>query len=282
MTTKSIQFGASLILMLTTLLFSACDATSNQQSEKKQTFQTNIWEETSPGISYAQLTVDSNNENKDLIVVKIDPKLYSFTIYENTDKKSAKTIEEIHKETQSAITVNGGFFTEKFQPTGLLISNGKELSSLSKADLVNGIIAITKQGDLKFFNASELNNAIINPDQYEFAIQNGPIILDQNGNIKTATTNKLTASRTAMGIDQNSNIVLIIVKQSLFNIDNSLTLDQLAHIVKENPELQKLGIHSLVNLDGGSSTGLMIDNKYFPEMEKVQNVVLIKSRTNAT
>ncbi len=272
-----------LALLSLSLLFSACDIKSKQGSDLSQKMQSTDWKETSRGISYSTLSVDSEDKTKDLIIVQIDPNLYSFQIEENPNKKTAKTIEQIHKETNAALTVNGGFFTEKFKPTGLLISNGKELSSLSNANLVNGIIAITKQGELKFFDTTEFDNDTkINAKEYEFAIQNGPIILDENGNIKTETTSPLTASRTAMGIDKNSNIVLIIVKQSLFNIDNSLTLDQLAHITKDNPELQKLGIHSLVNLDGGSSTGLMIDNKYFPEMEKVQNVVLIKSRTNAT
>lgn len=242
------------------------------------------WEQSASGISYATFNTDNTQNSKTLIVVRIDPKNYKFEIYENPDKKTAKTIEEIHKENSAAITVNGGFFTEQFTPTGLLIANNQELHPISKASLVNGIIAITESGQIDFFNTKNpaIQTKQITPANYEFAIQNGPVILDPKGNIEASETDTLTASRTAMGVDKDGNIILILIKQSLFNISNSMTLNELAHVVKEHHVLSPLQIHSLINLDGGSSTGLYIDDKYYPEMEKVQNVVLIKQRQNET
>jgi uncharacterized protein YigE (DUF2233 family) len=224
--------------------------------------------------------VKQNGETKDLLAVKINPKTFELSVHQQS-KTTAKTIEEIHTDTDSVITFNGSFFTEDFKPTGLLINKGKKLNEISKADLMDGILAIDSKGKVEFYNLNSLTSRqyyVDNEEKYNFAIQNGPILIDEEGEIalKQDTGNK--ASRTAIGIDLEGNLILIILKQSLLNIDNSITLYEFAHLLKESPELTNLNLRAVLNLDGGSSTGLMIDDKYFPEMEKVQNVVLVQKR----
>lgn len=232
------------------------------------------WKEVEPGLSYSGLHIKNtyDDEFKDLFIIKIDPAQYHFSLYQNQKAEEAKTIEEIYNETNALLAFNGQFFTEDFKPTGLLIAEGETIRDISTAELLNGIIAINQNREPQFLTTPRA----INQEDFIFAIQNGPVLLDENGDPAISQDSGKTASRTALGLDRNNNIMLIVLKQSLLNFENSISLYQFAHILSEHPELQKLGLHSMLNLDGGSSTGLMIDNKYYPEMEKVQNVVLVK------
>ena len=265
--------------MLTLLCFAGCvteiSIPANGNPENNTRPQTS-WQEIHPGMNYGVMHLKTSNspDFKDLIIVITDPKQYFFSIVQNTDAKSAKTIREIHEETGSLLTFNGGFFTEDFKPTGLLISGGKKLREPSSANLINGILAIDNEGRAELFS----NKSAINAEKYGFAIQNGPVLLDKESNIKITEDSGKTASRTAIGLDKEDNIVLIVLKQSLLNVDNQITLYEFAHLLKENPEFAIFGLHSMLNLDGGPSTGMMVMDRYFPEMEKVQNVVIVKKR----
>lgn len=234
------------------------------------------WKQIEEGISY---TI-THAGKKDLLIVRIDPSLYKFSIYENRNPLNSKTIEQIHNSTGSLLTFNGGFFTEDFKPTGLLISEGKELRSLSPADLLNGILAIGHDGEIDFFY--RVNDGkfpiSITPENYEFAIQNGPALINrQRENLINEDTQKIS-SRTAIGLDKDNKIVLIVLKQSLLNPDNGISLYQFSEMIRTSGIFTELGVHSVLNLDGGSSTGLMLDEKYFPEMEKVQNVITVEPK----
>jgi uncharacterized protein YigE (DUF2233 family) len=234
------------------------------------------WKEASPGISYRYFHIATDNENnsKDFFVVRVNPKKYVFEIYQNHDQKSALTIKEIHQSTNSLLTFNGGFFTEEFKPTGLLISNGQIIHTSSTASLLNGIFAISATGTPHLFT----NKTTINEHLYPFAIQNGPVLIDGQGKISITKDTGNSASRTAIGIDKNNNVVLIILKQSLLDPTNSITLYNFAHILKEASAFKDLNLRGVLNLDGGASTGLMVEDKYFPELDRVQNAIIVKAR----
>ncbi len=272
------------ILLIILVTVASCGVVSTEYAQNKTPREKTSpiekwgWKQIEEGVLY---TITHLN-GKDLLVVKIDPKLHKFEIYENHNQINAKTIKQIHKNTNSLLTFNGGFFTEDFKPTGLLISNQKELRSLSNAGLLNGILAIDKDGNIDLFH--QTNNGKfpvnINPQNYYFAIQNGPALIDRQGNILINEDSGKISSRTAIGVDKDNNIILIILKQSLLNPDNTISLYKFAHLIHDSSFFKDLGVNSVLNLDGGSSTGLMIEDKYFPEMEKVQNIITVKPKTS--
>jgi exopolysaccharide biosynthesis protein len=208
---------------------------------------------------------------KNLIIVQIDPRKYKLQIIENSPYEP-KTIEEIHNQKNAVVSFNGQFFDENFEPLGLLISDGELISEKTKSDLMEGIIAIDENFNARLFPASaDLKNI-------EFAIQNGPIILDENGqNLFISETGKI-ASRTALGLDKNNNLILIVLKQSVLNYDNVISLHEFGNLLENNLEFKEMGLHSVLNLDGGPSSGLALNDSYFPEMEKVQNIIIVTER----
>lgn len=233
------------------------------------------WQDITDGISYDTIAVKiSSKQEKDLILVKIDPTKARFHIYENTDYDNAKTLAEIHKETKALITFNGGFYSEEFKPTGLLLIEGKTITPYKQANLINGIFAIDKENQPILLTHSKLTD----PENYLFAIQNGPILLNEKGEVAITQDNAKPASRTAIGIDKDGNIVVIVLKQSLFKSNNHILLTDFAHLLKENPALNPLGLHSVLNLDGGPSSGIMIQDNYFAEFQKIQNAIWIEKK----
>lgn len=226
------------------------------------------WQTVKPGLTYTDLRVN----DKDLLIAKIDPKKFKLGIYQNKDVKKAKNIKEIHEVTHSLLTFNGAYFTEDFKPTGLLISDGQQIRDINNANLTNGILTIDNEGNTQLLNQdTQLNNV-------EFAIQNGPILINAEGNIMIKKDDGNTASRTAIGLDNKGNLILIVLKQNLLNANNAMSLYNFAHMIKDSPQMKIINITSVLNLDGGTSTGLMIDGKYYAEMEKVQNVIIVKER----
>jgi uncharacterized protein YigE (DUF2233 family) len=276
------------ILAVTLLTTAGCglsDYPSQGQDSYRQTgrtgqtpgfFENEDWKEAAPGLAYRYYHIDPGNGDdlKDFFTVRIDPKKYAFEVYQNRDQETAITIGEIHKETGSLLTFNGGFFTEDFKPTGLLISNGEKIRVASTASLLDGIFAIGESGGAKLFG----NKDPIDEKKYTFAIQNGPVLLDDGGKIMIDEETGKTASRTAIGLDEKGNIILVILKQSLFDPSNHITLYEFARMLKESPGFREINLHSVLNLDGGASTGLMVDGQYFPELDRVQNVVIVKER----
>ncbi len=230
------------------------------------------WITVSPGLQYQELKTDEYH----LIIAKVDPKLNEFAIIENPPSPDNLSIKQIHEKSDSLLTFNGIFYTEEYTPTGLLISEQEILNPLNNARLTNGIFLID-QNEPALFNLDAYSKKYSNTAP-EFAIQNGPILIDQLGEIMPNLNNEDKASRTAIGINQNDDIIIIILRQTLIENQNAMTLHDFAELLKHSSEISKMKLHSVLNLDGGTSTGIMIDGNYFPEIEKVQNVIITKAR----
>lgn len=233
------------------------------------------WENLQDGLKMEKITAD----NKHFLIFSIDPKLYSLSIVENnSDPDQRQSIEEIHKTHSSVLSFNGGFFSKDFQPTGLIISQSKGVYPLVKAKLLNGIFWIDQDKTPHLSSYQDLKkSAGFTP---EFAIQSGPILINEQGQVtlseKDSSPNK--SSRTAIGIDKDNQIIVIFLKQTLLDNSNSLSLYEFSKIISTNSELKNYQIHSLLNLDGGTSAGLATDQEYFPELEKVQNIIITQKR----
>jgi uncharacterized protein YigE (DUF2233 family) len=239
-------------------LLTGCDQKSPDSKLKN-------WNEISTGIAYQEMEIGKNS----LVLAKIDPAIIDLSIYQNTSAPDSLTLKKIHEQMNSLLTFNGSFYTTDFQPTGLLISNRNMLNKANDAELTNGIFFIDVNRKPGLINTEDYQKDSTQIEKtFLFAIQNGPILLNREGQIQISGDDKKKASRTAIGLDQNNQIVVIIIRQTLLNSENALSLFDFAKL------LQKLNLHSVLNLDGGTSTGMVVGEHYFPEIEKVQNIII--------
>lgn len=234
------------------------------------------------GLEYGQVNISSGNGNQQkqhtLAVIAVDPSRYFFRIHTSDDEKTAKTIKEVQEANDAVLTLNGSYFDQDFKPMGMLVSNGKILNDYKKSSLLNGILAIDNLGRPIIMDAKK-----IDPLKFPFAIQSGPILVNNRDEIGINKESGKSAGRTVAAIGSGSDgrplIIFILIKQSLLNSDNTITLYQLAHMLKESPSLQKFNLSSAINLDGGTSTGFMIMDEYYPEFVKVQNIITVTKKT---
>ncbi len=256
------------IFLLISLVLTGCLATSFPETEPASSPGT--------GLSLNELNISGKN----FLIVKIDPALYRLKIIENTPPPDSKNIRDIHLEKKSPLSFNGSFFSQDFQPLGLLVSEGKLLFPLNKSDLMNGLFTINQKGqpELLEFQQFQKNQNNILPS-LDFAIQSGPILIDGNGKITADRKNAKKAGRTAIGLDKANNLIVIMLRQTLLDQENALSLYDFAELLENSPQLGPLGLHSVLNLDGGNSSGLAINNQYYPELEKVQNIIISESRS---
>lgn len=246
------------------------------------------WHDVQEGLSYANILVDVDGENrKEFFVVKVNPRLFEFRIYENKDRANVKTIRQIQKESGSVLSFNGAFFDTQFKAMGLLEDSQKLWHNILQSDLMNGIFYVACRSMPEYREIPQLQSLkdYVRPVQENFPqkncgfwIQNGPILVDNIGGIRISKDTGKSAARTALGIDKDGNVAVIILHQSLLNTDNTLSLYQFAHSLKEDEPFKSMGLHSVLNLDGGPSTGVMVAGEYLPEINNVQNVVITLPR----
>lgn len=237
--------------------------------------------QTDNGLNFQKMEIGQDK----IYLTKIDPAKLQLQIIQNTDQINARNLQEIHQQNKSLVTFNGSFFSENFQPTGLLISQGQELAPLVKADLLDAIFTIDRNNQPKLYTYEDFKKIrnIIEGDpslQLQFAIQNGPTLIDDQGNLAVTNKSIKKANRTAIGITKDRQLVVIIDRETILDTDKSPTLYQFADLIKNSAELKDLGIHSVLNLDGGPSTGLVVNDQYFPELDKIQNIIITKPRSD--
>lgn len=267
------------ILFSLVILLSGCDNSSIKHIKPLPSTSTNIiqdqWTE-HQGIKAKHW--ESDNQNYYALI--FDPAKFDLQIVENpSDEKNRKSLEDIHREQNAVVSLNGSFYSEEFQPTGLLISQNKTLFPLIKADLLNGIFAISQDHQPKLLTYDQYKKT---SPKLNFAIQNGPILIDDQGKIAIEERSTKTANRTAIGLTKDSQIILIFCRNSILNQSDAPTLYQFANTILNSPELKDLKIHSLLNLDGGPSTSFALANEVYPEQfEKVENIIIVKPRNDA-
>jgi len=209
---------------------------------------------------------DSKDRRIDLY--KLDAKQLKIQFL--NDLKKPKSLEEWAdvfktKTKDDFILINGSYFNEDYQPTGFYKIDG-EIKQINKFDLdKSGVLAFGDKGlildDLEDITFESLSD-------YEFILQSYPVLIkDGEANISKDSGKK--ASRTAVGIDKDGYIYIIMA------LYGDLSLFEFSQI------LDKLEIEfeEVLNLDGGTSSGVYLRNNGYTELENsivtVPNAVVL-------
>lgn len=142
--------------------------------------------------------------------------------------------------------VNGGYFDDKFQPTGWLRDRGVELAPRQQR-VQGGVLALTR-GKLFIGRASEL------PFAPDFALQNSPRLVEAGGAVGIRSDDGRRASRT-IACDVAGRLHLVVIAAGL---SDGPTLLETARLAATEPAQGGLGCQAALNLDGGPSTGVWL------------------------
>ncbi len=140
---------------------------------------------------------------------------------------------------------NGPFFEEEGgRPLGLLVSEAVPWQPLRNVSW--GVFWIDREGKAHITRRDAFRSVDVER-QVRFAIQSGPTTL-MDGEVKKKESTEL-ARRTAIGIDGSGRVIVLVA-------NFPVRLASLAEFAQ-----RELDAHQLMNLDGGSSTQLVVPSR---------------------
>ncbi len=192
------------------------------------------WRVVAPGIRAASVLEGGGQAFElDLEIVRLD------AVEARARRRRTASVKELAAGTGARVAVNGGFFDEKAASLGLLVSGGKRLSPLRKADW--GVLFVTPQRESRIVHTRDFDKELT----VEFAIQAGPRLVVDG---KPLTLKPQWDRRTAVGVRPEGRHLVVLVTAI------PVSLADLAQLMGEG-----LGCSEALNLDGGSSTQLWSD-----------------------
>jgi len=205
--------------------------------------QANAWNTIAPGIEYQDISNSSiiNLTNTHIHAFKIDLKLNKFNLAlasELNDKSAF--VDNFAKKHSAVIAINGGFFDKSYRPLGLRISNYRQYNPIKNISWWGIFYIINNKPYISQVNNFNKNQKI------SFAVQSGPRLVI-NGIIPKLKPGY--AERTALGITQNNEIIILVTQNT------PITTTELAKLMKSSP----LECKNAINLDGGSSSQLFVN-----------------------
>ncbi len=176
-----------------------------------------------------------------LLLARIDPRHHRLRVH--YAPHAPQTLSEWHASLGAALVVNGGFFTPAWRSTALVVSDGIP----SEASYVGfgGMLAIDARGDVTVRALSETPYDASEP--LVQAVQSFPMLVLPGGRIADPGSDAAVARRTAVALDRAGQLWFIITPLT------GTTLTRLAAWLAGGD----LAIDAALNLDGGSSTGML-------------------------
>jgi len=175
-------------------------------------------------------------------ILRLEPAYFRFDVAYRPGEPLA--LSQWQEETGALLVVNGGYFTAKHIATGRIIHNG-EASGTGYGDFA-GMLAIGEDGWPELW---WLRKRPYNPAEPLWAgLQSFPVLVRPGGEPGFPEEDGRPSRRTVIAQDRQGRILFIVTRGGGF------TLHQLSRYLTESD----LDLHIALNLDGGTSTGLIL------------------------
>jgi hypothetical protein len=172
---------------------------------------------------------------------RVDPAFFRFDVaYRPGDPQTMQTWQA---ETGALLLVNGGYFTEAYLATGLIVAGG-QASGQSYGSFA-GMLAVTAAGPTLRWLAEEPYDPA---EPLRAALQSFPILVRPDGSAAYPDDGGPPARRTVIGQDQRGRILFLVAPYGSF------TLHALSRFLADSD----LDLRLAVNLDGGTSSGFLL------------------------
>ena len=199
------------------------------------------WQLLSPGLDYAQISLPQEQGNHaSLYAFKFSSKQYTLSLARAIDDgQTGNDVVSLAKQSNALVAVNGGFFSPASLPLGLRVRQGQVLNPIKPISwwgvfrIENGRPYITTWQDFKM------------TPNVSFAIQSGPRLLIHG---RIPSLKQGNADRTALCITKHGDVIVLATANA------SLTLQQLAELMRAPAHHGGLDCVDALNLDGGTST----------------------------
>jgi uncharacterized protein YigE (DUF2233 family) len=207
------------------------------------------WVQSAPGVELRRVQVGLEDTTAPVSIVRLDPAQVRFVVGYAPDAPRALT--EWAGGAGALAAINGGFFDESGQAVALLVHGGQRVGESYAGR--GGMFGVTPEGHVWLRG---LADAPYDPaEPVAEAIQGWPLLVRPGGEAAYDYEDGERSRRSAVALDAAGRVLLIAAPTSAF------TLRELAAWLAASD----LGVDSAVNLDGGSSTGLLVRSETAPE-----------------
>jgi hypothetical protein len=200
------------------------------------------WRVAGDGIETRELEVSHQSRRDRLFIARVDPDRVTFRV--QYDPEQPRRVGEWFDAAHARLIVNGGFFDEDDRVLGLLISDGAAFGK-SYVD-VGGLFGVRA-------GRAQIRSLILEPyrpdEFFDQMVQSFPTLLVGEGGINTLIRDDgRRAPRSVVGIDRQGRVVFLVSPRSTFSL-----ADLAAWLARSD-----LDLASALNLDGGTSSGMMV------------------------
>jgi uncharacterized protein YigE (DUF2233 family) len=191
-----------------------------------------------------QVLVETLPNPDRLTIVRLDPAAVDFRVH--YDPVSPRPVSGWAERLQSALVVNGGYFTPEDKTVGLIVSGGQSWGT-PYGDFA-GMFAVTGDGSV---SVRWLRDRPFNPNEaLREALQSFPVLVKPGGvmGFPADADDGRPARRTVVAQDRQGFVLIMVAPRGY------LSLHRLAAFLAGSD----LDIDVALNLDGGTSTGLWL------------------------
>lgn len=170
-----------------------------------------------------------------------------------------QTLDVIAKQSDAAVAINGGGFYDPGWrsnggiPAGPMVIDGELVTNFRRGNHGGGLIGIDNDNKLVLKTITE----DLDPtENMKYAVDFGPfLIVDGKNKFKNVKSYTWATSRTAIGQREDGTILFLVIEGGRAHTKGASYAD-LAAI------FEKYGVVNAANLDGGTSTSLVENNKF--------------------
>jgi uncharacterized protein YigE (DUF2233 family) len=207
------------------------------------------WLAAAPGVELRRLVVLVGEQAAPVSVVRLDPAQVRLAVGYNPEAPQA--LAAWAGDAGAVAAINGGFFDEAGRAVALVVHEGR--SSGESYVGRGGMFAVTPEGEVWLRGLAEAPYDPAEP--VAEALQGWPMLVRPGGEVAYTHEDGERSRRSAVAVDSAGRPLLIAAPTAAF------TLRELATWLAASD----LEIASAVNLDGGSSTGLIVRSEAAPE-----------------
>ncbi|MEM8857444.1 MAG: phosphodiester glycosidase family protein [Chloroflexota bacterium] len=210
------------------------------------------WVEVRSGLEARQQAIISLEDGRVLervTIMRLDPNQFNFDI--GYSPGSPKTLESWRRDSGAILTVNAGYFTADYLATGLTIVQGQPTGS--SYGPFAGMVTIGGAEPSANIDVRWLRQAPYNPAEQLWAgFQSFPMLVHSGGvaAFPPSSDNGDRSQRTVIGKTTDGRIILLATTRAWF------TLSEISSWLAQSD----LNLELAINLDGGTSTGLILDH----------------------
>lgn len=224
------------------------------------------WRTLTPAIELLLLRGHSNGFDELLIAARVDWRRATLRVF--YDPQMPRAMRDWQRATGAALVINGGFFDEANRATGLLIADGRAFGRSYRG--FGGMFALRD-------GKPSVQWLRTHPYRFDPAIQQAvqsfPMLVVDGQRVAGIGDDGQRHRRSFVALDRDSYVLLGVTQMMQW------TLKDLADFLAASPELR---VAHALNLDGGGSSGLWLDEALgglsMNSFEPVPAVIAIFSR----